>query len=92
VRQHPLCRDCKVQGRTLEQVALVLRGRRTLQVGGKTVRRQCDPYSLYVQLSWSRPLEGIMLLSKVRARDVMGNTMAENMVAAERLVGWLVLH
>jgi uncharacterized membrane protein YeaQ/YmgE (transglycosylase-associated protein family) len=28
-----------------------------------------------------------MLLSKVRARDVMGNTMAENMVAAERLVG-----
>jgi hypothetical protein len=90
VRQHPLCTDGKVQGRTLDRVALELRGRRTLQVGGKAVRRQCDRYSLYVQLSQSRSLEGIMLLSKVRARDVMGNTVAANMVAAERLVGWIL--
>jgi hypothetical protein len=73
-----------VQGGTLERVALELRGRRTLQVVGKAVRSQCDRYSLYVQLSRNRSLEGIMLLSKVRARDVIGNTVLENMVAAEK--------
>jgi hypothetical protein len=76
--------DYKVQGRTLERVALELRGTRTLQVGGQAVQSQCDPYSLYVQLSRSRSLQGIMLLSKVRAKDVIGNTVPENMVAAER--------
>jgi hypothetical protein len=78
------CTDYKVQGRTLERVALELRGTKTLQVGGQVVPSQCDPYSLYVQLSRSRSLEGIMLLSKVRARDVIGNTVPENMVAAEK--------
>jgi hypothetical protein len=48
------------------------------------VLSQCDRYSLYVQLSQSRSLSGIMLLSKVRARDVIGNTVLENMVAAEK--------
>jgi hypothetical protein len=53
-------------------------------VGSKAVPRQCDPYSLYVQLWRRQSLEGIMLLSKVRARDVMGNTVPENMVVAEK--------
>lgn len=46
--------------------------------------RQCDPYSLYVQLSRSRSLDGIMLLSKARERDIIGNMVPENMVAAEK--------
>jgi hypothetical protein len=50
VRQHPLVGTVKCRGRTLERVALELRVRRTLQVGGKAVPIQCDPYSLYVQL------------------------------------------
>ena len=29
-------------------------------------------------------MQGIMLLSKVRERDIVGNTMPENMVAAEK--------
>jgi hypothetical protein len=78
------CTDYKVQGRTLERVALELRGTRTLQVGGQAVPSQCDPYSLYVQLSRCRSMQGIMLLSKVRARDIIGNTVPENMVVAER--------
>jgi hypothetical protein len=36
-----------------------------------------------VQLSRST-LQGITLLSKVRGRDIIGNTVPENMVAAER--------
>jgi len=78
------CTDYKVQGRTLERVALELRGSRTVQVDGQTVSSQCDPYSLYVQLSRSPSLQGIMLLSKVRERDIIGNTVSENMVAAEK--------
>jgi hypothetical protein len=78
------CTDYKVQGRTLERVALELRGTRTLQVRGQEVPSQCDPYSLYVQLSRSPSLQGIMLLSKVRERDMVGNTVPENMVAAEK--------
>jgi hypothetical protein len=65
-------------------VALELRGTKTLQVGGQMVPSQCDPYSLYAQLSRSPSLQGIMLLSKVRARDVIGNTVPENMVAVEK--------
>jgi hypothetical protein len=57
-------------------------------VCGQAVQSQCDPYSLYVQLSrstsLSTPLQGIMLLSKVRGRNIVGNTVPENMVAAER--------
>jgi hypothetical protein len=78
------CTDYKVQGRTLKQVALELRGTRTVQVDGQAVPSQCDPYSLYVQLSRSQSLQGIMLLSKVRERDVIGNTVPESMVAAEK--------
>ena len=76
--------DYKVQGRTLENVALELRGTRTVHAGGHAVPSQCDPYSLYVQLSRCRSLEGITLLSKVRERDIIGNTVPDNMVAAER--------
>jgi hypothetical protein len=32
-----------------------------------------------------RSLQGFMLLSKVRGRDMIGNTVPENMVAAKRL-------
>jgi len=78
------CTDYKVQGRTLERVALELRGTRTTNIHGQAIPSQCDPYSLYVQLSRSRSLEGIMLLSKVRERDIVGNTVPGNMVAAEK--------
>jgi hypothetical protein len=78
------CTDSKVQGRTLDRVALELRGTRTLQVGGQAMPSQCDPYSLYVQLSQIPSLQGIILLSKERGRDMIGNTVPENMVAAEK--------
>ncbi|KAF2195055.1 hypothetical protein K469DRAFT_733814 [Zopfia rhizophila CBS 207.26] len=58
------CTDYKVQGRTLEQVALELRRTRTVQVRRQAVPSQCDLYSLYMQLSQSTSLQGIMLLSK----------------------------
>ncbi|XP_044715996.1 AAA domain-containing protein [Hirsutella rhossiliensis] len=38
------CTDYKVQGRTLERVALELRGTRTTKVDGRAVPSQCDPY------------------------------------------------
>lgn len=78
------CTDYKVQGRKLERVALELRGTRTVQARGQVIPSQCDPYSLYVQLSRSSSMQGIMLLSKVRERDIVGNTIPENMVAAEK--------
>jgi hypothetical protein len=78
------CTDYKVQGRTLEKVAVELRGTRTTNIDGRAVSSQCDPYSLYVQLSRCRTLENIMLLSKTRERDIIGNTVPENMVAAEK--------
>ncbi|KAF2183629.1 hypothetical protein K469DRAFT_739718 [Zopfia rhizophila CBS 207.26] len=78
------CTDYKVQGRTLERVALELRGTRTTNIDGQAVASQCDPYSLYVQLSRSRSLEGIILLSKARERDIIGNTIPENMAMAEK--------
>ncbi|OWT42256.1 ATP-dependent DNA helicase PIF1 [Pochonia chlamydosporia 170] len=77
------CTDYKVQGRTLDQVALELRGTRTTIVDGKSVPSQCDPYSLYVQLSRCPSLDGIMLLSKVRYRDFVGNRVPESMAGAE---------
>ncbi|RKK84509.1 hypothetical protein BFJ68_g17351, partial [Fusarium oxysporum] len=58
------CTDYKVQGRTLRRVALELRGTRTTNIDGKMVPSQCDPYSLYVQLSRCPSLDGIMLVSK----------------------------
>ncbi|KAK3324914.1 hypothetical protein B0H66DRAFT_615116, partial [Apodospora peruviana] len=78
------CTDYKVQGRTLDQVALELRGTRTMVMNNEVVASQCDPYSLYVQLSRYRTLESIRLLSKVRERDFIGNSMPENMTAAEK--------
>ncbi|KAM4061742.1 PIF1-like helicase [Hirsutella rhossiliensis] len=44
---------------------------------------QCDPYGLYVQLSRCRTLDGIMLVSKVRDRDLVGNRVPEEMTAAQ---------
>ncbi|KJZ68691.1 hypothetical protein HIM_11918 [Hirsutella minnesotensis 3608] len=77
------CTDYKVQGRTLERVALELRGTRTTKMDGMVVPSQCDPYSLYVQLSRCRTLDGIMLVSKVRERDLVGNRVPEEMTAAQ---------
>jgi hypothetical protein len=77
------CTDYKVQGRTLARVALELRGSRTVKVRGEAVPSQCDPYSLYVQLSRCRSLDAIMLSSKARERDIVGNTVPENMATAE---------
>ena len=64
------CTDYKVQSRTLGAAALELRGTKTTKVNGEAVPSSCDPYSLYVQLSRCRTLDGIMLLSKVRERDM----------------------
>jgi hypothetical protein len=63
---------------------LELRGTRTTVVEGKAVPSQCDPYSLYVQLSRCPSLDGIMLLSRAQERDIVGNTVPENMAAAEK--------
>ncbi|KAM4061311.1 PIF1-like helicase [Hirsutella rhossiliensis] len=46
------CTDYKVQGRTLERVALELRGTRTTKVDGRPVAAQCDPYSLCGRGTW----------------------------------------
>lgn len=73
------CTDYKVQGRTLERVALELRGTRTTNVNGEAVPLACDPCSLYVQLSRCPTLDGIMLLSRVRERDFVGNKAPESM-------------
>ncbi|KAM4061443.1 PIF1-like helicase [Hirsutella rhossiliensis] len=77
------CTDYKVQGGTLERVALELRGTRTTNVGGRAVPSQCDPYSLYVQLSRCPTLDGIMLVSKARERDLVGNRVPGEMTAAQ---------
>ncbi|KAL8281709.1 hypothetical protein RB600_005247 [Gaeumannomyces tritici] len=78
------CTDYKVQGRTLSRVALELRGTRTTVVNSEAVPSQCDPYSLYVQLSRCPSPDGIMLLSRARERDIVGNTVPEVMTAAEK--------
>ena len=72
-----------MQSRTLDRVALELRGAKTTKISGEAVPSQCDPYSLYVQLSRCSRLDGIMLLSKVWGRDFVGNKVADSMVAAE---------
>ncbi|KJZ69552.1 hypothetical protein HIM_11065 [Hirsutella minnesotensis 3608] len=77
------CTDYKVQGGAFERVALELRGTRTTNVGGRAVPSQCDPYSLYVQLSRCPTLDGIMLVSKVRERDLVGNRVPGEMTAAQ---------
>ncbi|XP_044715092.1 PIF1-like helicase domain-containing protein [Hirsutella rhossiliensis] len=60
------CTDYKVQGKTLERVALELRGTRTTKMDGTVV-----------------PRNGIMLVSKVRDRDLVGNRVPEEMTAAQ---------
>ncbi|ENH72036.1 hypothetical protein FOC1_g10001068 [Fusarium oxysporum f. sp. cubense race 1] len=77
------CTDYKVQGRTLDLVALELRGTRTTNIDGQAVPSQCDPYSLYVQLSRCRTLDGIILLSRAREHDLIGNTVPAEMAQAE---------
>ncbi|KJZ69562.1 hypothetical protein HIM_11055 [Hirsutella minnesotensis 3608] len=82
------CTDYKVQGGTLERVALELvalelRGTRTTNLRGRMVPSHCDPYSLYVQLSRCPTLDGIMLVSKARERDLVGNRVPEEMSAAQ---------
>ena len=83
------CTDYKMQSRTLNKVALELRGTRTTKVNGEAVSSQCDPYRLYVQLSRCPSLDGITLLSKVRQRDVVDNNVPENMVIVEERLGLL---
>src|SRR6266566_7427690 len=65
-------------------VALELRGTRTAVITGGAVPSQCNPYSLYVQLSRCPSLDGIMLLSGARERDVADNTVPKSMAAAEK--------
>lgn len=65
-------------------MALELRGTRTTNIDGQAVPSTCDPYSLYVQLSRCKSLDGIMLLSKARERDFIGNTVPEEMAQAEQ--------
>ncbi|KAH7118241.1 hypothetical protein B0J13DRAFT_199346 [Dactylonectria estremocensis] len=55
-----------------------------MMVNGEAVASQCDPYCLYVQLSRCRTLDGIMLLSKVRERDFVGNSLPADMATAEK--------
>jgi len=78
------CMDYKVQSKTLAWVALELCGIWTTVVDGKVVPSQCDPYSLYVQLSRCPSLDGVMLLSKARERDIVDNTVLEVVTAAEK--------
>lgn len=70
-------------------MALELRGIRGTVVQGKAAPSQCDPYSLYVQLSRCPSLDGVMLLSKARERDIVGITVPENMAAAENRLAQL---
>lgn len=72
-----------MQARTLDRVALELRGTKATVIDGQAVPSACDAYSLYVQLSRCRSLDGIMLLSKVREQDLVGNTIPEDMAQAE---------
>ena len=73
-----------MQSRTLDRMGLKLRKIYTTNINGQAVPIQCDPYSLYVQLSRCRSLDGIMLLSKAWERDFVGNKVPDNMVAAEK--------
>ncbi|KAF1811651.1 hypothetical protein P152DRAFT_474381 [Eremomyces bilateralis CBS 781.70] len=77
------CKEYKVQGKTLDPVVLELRGMQVTNIDSKAAASQCDPYSLYVQLSRCPSLDATMLLSKARERDFVGNRVPGNMVAAE---------
>ena len=62
---------------------------RTTNINGKAIASSCAPYSLYVQLPRCRSLDGMMLLSKAREADVVGNKVPEAMEAAEERLGAL---
>jgi len=78
------CTDYKVQGGTFDLIGLELRGTRTTNIDGEMVPSQCDPYSLYVGLSRGQRLKHIILVSKIRERDFIGNKVPEDMMAAEK--------
>ena len=74
------CTDFKVQGRTLDNVWLDLRGtRETVEVDGSRTASKVSPESLYVQLSRARSLRGIRLLSEARPQDIEGNKVSQEM-------------
>jgi hypothetical protein len=54
-----------------------------MRVDGQVIPSQDDPYSSYVQLSRSRTLDSIMLLSEARKRDIVGNIVPESIIAVE---------
>ncbi len=59
------------------------------QICGRSVPSQCDPYSLYVQLSRCPLLDGIVLLSEARERDIVGNVVPPEMIEVEKHLGEL---
>lgn len=61
-------------------------GTRTTNIDGQAVPSTCDPYSLYVQLSRCGSLDGIILLCKARERDIVENTVSEEMAQAEQML------
>ena len=79
------CTDYKIQGETLLEIALELRGTGTKlnTTTGQLEPGKCDPYSLYVQLSRCTSLDGIMLLSKARVQDIVGNKIPQEMFDGE---------
>ncbi|KAI6394729.1 hypothetical protein MCOR23_007389 [Pyricularia oryzae] len=83
------CTDYKIQGRSLDRIALELRGTLTTRVDGVPVASACDPYSLYVQLSRCTTLGGIKLLSEVREKDFVDNRVPQAMAEAEAVLGRL---
>ncbi|KAI6373829.1 hypothetical protein MCOR32_005611 [Pyricularia oryzae] len=83
------CTDYKIQGRSLDRIALELRGTLTTGVDGVPVASACDPYSLYVQLSRCTTLGGIKLLSEVREKDFVDSRVPQAMAEAEAVLGRL---
>ncbi|KAJ4214841.1 hypothetical protein NW757_014714, partial [Fusarium falciforme] len=79
------CTDYKIQGETLVEIALELRGTGTKlnTTTGQLEAGKCDPYSLYVQLSRCKSLDGIILLSKARVQDIVGNKIPQEMFDGE---------
>ncbi|KAM4058276.1 PIF1 protein [Hirsutella rhossiliensis] len=76
------CTDYKVQGGTIERVALELRGARTTTVEGRAVASPCDPYSLYVQLAVPDARRHHARVGGAE-RDFIGNRVPKEMTAAQ---------
>ena len=84
------CTDFKVQGQTLDNVWLDLRGtRETAEVDGSRTASKVSAESLYVQLSRARHLRGIRLLSEARPQDIEGNKVSQDMQDAMDRLGAL---